>query len=238
MNDDAMDMTSMEMTSPGWLTPVSWIFVALGIISAALVLYDIFGKGHRQPNAAMNVVWPISALYLGPFGVWAYNRWGKTRSNGPEGRRAQPEKDLNGRTVAGSTPGGAAATVGHFIGVPLVVASGLTIAGTNLWVLIIVIALLAIGLLFVFEYFFVSTADLHNPTGKRVGIALLTAVVTVLAFDIGMGGWMLAMHFGNFMPAPTDISFFFLMQIGLVLGSLTAFPAVRSLIQRRNKVNA
>ncbi len=237
MNDDAMDMTSMETVSPGWLTPVSWIFVALGVISAALVLYDIYGRRHRQPNAAMGIVWPISALYLGPFGLWAYNRWGKARSNTPGERASLSEKDLHGKALTGSTPGGAAATVGHFIGVPLVVASGLTIAGTNLWVLIIVIALLAIALLFGFEYFFASSAD-RSSAGKSAGVALLTATVTVLAFDIGMGGWMLVMHFGNFMPAPTDISFFFLMQIGLVLGFLTAYPAVRALIRRRVTVAA
>ncbi|GKV71890.1 hypothetical protein QMY03_00770 [Arthrobacter sp. KFRI-F3372] len=52
---------------------------------------------------------------------------------------------------------------------------------------------------------------------------MLTAIVTVLAFDTGMGGWMLFMQFGNFMPAPTDISFFFLMQVGLVLEFFTAY---------------
>ncbi|WP_035776124.1 DUF4396 domain-containing protein [Arthrobacter sp. H5] len=227
----------METALPGWLTPVSWIFVALGVISAALVLYDIYGRRNQQPNAAMGIVWPISALYLGPFGLWAYNRWGKTGSSTPGGRAARSEKDFHGKTLTGSTPGGAAATVGHFIGVPLVVASGLTIAGTNLWVLIIVIALLAIALLFVFEYFFASSEG-RGSAGKSAGVALLTASVTVLAFDIGMGGWMLVMHFGNFMPAPTDISFFFLMQIGLVLGFLTAYPAVRALIRRRVAVAA
>ncbi|MHA7276139.1 DUF4396 domain-containing protein [Arthrobacter sp. Hz1] len=227
----------METVIPGWLTPVSWLFVALGVISAALVLYDIYGRGNRQPNAAMGIVWPISALYLGPFGLWAYNRWGKTRSSTPEGPAAQSEKDLHGKALTGSTPGGAAATVGHFIGVPLVVASGLTIAGTNLWVLIIVIALLAIALLFVYEYFFASRAG-RSSAGKNAGVALVTAAITVLAFDIGMGGWMLLMHFGNFMPAPTDINFFFLMQIGLVLGFLTAYPVVRGLMRRRVKVTA
>ena len=41
MNDETMDMTSMEASLPEWLTPMSWVFVALGVISAALVLYDI-----------------------------------------------------------------------------------------------------------------------------------------------------------------------------------------------------
>ena len=234
MNDETMDMTSMEASLPEWLTPMSWVFVALGVISAALVLYDIYGRHHHQPNAAMSLVWPISALYLGPFGLWAYNRWGKSGTHSQAGRAARSEQDLHGQVITGSTPGGAAATLGHFIGVPLVVASGLTIAGTNLWVMIIFIALLAIALLFIFEYFFASSAK-HASAGRKAGAALLTATITVLAFDIGMGGWMLLMHFGNFMPAPTDISFFFLMQIGLVLGLLTAYPVVRMLLQHRVK---
>jgi hypothetical protein len=229
MNDDMMDMASMEPAFPNWLTPVSWIFVALGVISAIVVLYEIFGRRHRQRNAAMNVVWPVAALFLGPVAIWAFNRWGKSGTASPTRTETG---SLSGAAVAGSTPGGAAATVGHFIGVPLVVASGLTIAGTNLWVLIIVIALLAIGLLFVFEYFFASTTS-RGAAKRSVGVALVAAALTVVAFDIGMGGWMLLMHYGNFMPSPTDVRFFFLMQIGLVLGSLTAYPMVRELLRRR-----
>jgi hypothetical protein len=48
-----------------------------------------------------------------------------------------------------------------------------------------------------------------------------------------MGGWMLFMHFGNFMPSPTDVRFFFLMQVGLVLGLVTAYPVVKALLRRR-----
>lgn len=230
----------METVLPQWLTPVSWFFVALGVLSAALVLYDIYGRRHRQQHAAMEAVWPITALYLGPFGRLAYNRWGKTGGHVRDAQSGAPQDmGLHGRTLSGGTPGGAAATVGHFIGVPLVVASGLAIAGTNLWVLIIVIALLAIALLFLFEFFVTRGSSRRSIAGRSAaGVALLTAAVTVLAFDIGMGGWMLLMHFGNFMPAPTDINFFFLMQIGLILGFLTAYPAGRWLIQRRIKVSA
>ncbi len=53
------------------------------------------------------------------------------------------------------------------------------------------------------------------------------ATFTVLAFDIGMGGWMLLLHFTENMPATSHIAFWFLMQIGVILGTLTALPAVR-----------
>lgn len=232
-----MDTMNMGMALPGWLTPVSWVFVALGVVSAALVLYDIFGRRHRQSYAAMDVVWPVSALYLGPFGVWAYHRWGAPRPLSREDQASPGGESLHGRVLTGSTPGGAAATIGHFIGVPIVVASGLTIAGTDLWVMIIVIALLAIVLLFAFEYFLPGSATFSSSRANARG-ALLRAAVTVLAFDIGMGGWMVLLHYGNFMPAPADISFIFLMQVGLVLGTLTAYPVVRVLLRRRVAVSA
>jgi hypothetical protein len=222
----------MDPLFPAWVTPVSWFFVGLGVISAAVVLLQIITRGRhqRKQDLAMNVVWPVAALFLGPVAIWAYNRGGMTDPARPNS--GPSDHGEAAQTIAGGAPGGAAATVGHFIGVPLVVASGLTIAGTNLWVLIIVIAALAIGLLFDFEY--VAVSGTPRRVGKRnVGVMLITATLTVLAFDIGMGGWMLLMHFGNFMPSPTDVRFFFLMQVGLVLGLVTAYPMVKALLRRR-----
>jgi hypothetical protein len=226
------DMSSMDPLFPAWVTPVSWFFVGLGVISAAVVLLQIITRGRhqRKQDLAMNVVWPVAALFLGPVAIWAYDRWGTTNPGRPNSGPSDDQEAA--QTIAGSAPGGAAATVGHFIGVPLVVASGLTIAGTNLWVLIIVIAALAIGLLFVFEYAVGSSAS-GGARKRNIGVMLITATLTVLAFDIGMGGWMLFMHFGNFMPSPTDVRFFFLMQVGLVLGLVTAYPMVKALLRRR-----
>ena len=87
--------------------------------------------------------------------------------------------------------------------------------------------------LFIFEYFF-STVPTRGrlSSGEGVGVALLIAMVTVLAFDVGMGGWMLVLHFVLFMPPPSDVAFVFLMQVGLILGFLTGYPAVLWLVRR------
>ncbi len=140
--------------------------------------------------------------------------------------------------VTGGTPGGAASAVGHVLGVPLVVFSGLTIAGLDLWAMILVIAVIAVVLLFVFEYFFSTVPVRGLPSGKGLGVALLIALVTVLAFDVGMGGWMLVLHFLFFMPPLTDVTFLFLMQVGLILGFLTGYPAVLWLVRRGIKTAA
>jgi hypothetical protein len=91
---------------------------------------------------------------------------------------------------------------------------------------------LATALLFVFEY---SVRPRRQGSGKAAAVALLVATVTVLAFDLGMGGWMLLLHFNELMPAPTDVTFLFLMQIGIALGFLTGYPAVALLLKRGSK---
>ena len=77
---------------------------------------------------------------------------------------------------------------------------------------------------------------LHLVALQREVAALLVATVTVLAFDLGMGGWMLVLHFNELMPPLTSVTFVFLMQIGIVLGFLTGYPAVALLLKRGTKV--
>jgi len=89
--------------------------------------------------------------------------------------------------------------------------------------MILVVAVTAIAVLAAFE----------AAAGMRLLTAAALAAVTVLAFDLGMGGWMLLLHFTENMPLATDIAFWFLMQFGVVLGTLTALPVVRWLGGRR-----
>jgi hypothetical protein len=62
---------------PGWLTVVSWVFRSTGVLSAALVLADIYLLGYREHKRIMEAVWPLTALYAGPVAVAAYLRWGR-----------------------------------------------------------------------------------------------------------------------------------------------------------------
>ncbi|MDQ3428864.1 MAG: DUF4396 domain-containing protein [Actinomycetota bacterium] len=230
---------NMDNMIPGWLTAVSWIFVGLALLCAAAILYDVYGRGYRQRTSVMSVVWPITALYFGPLALPAYYRWGRPRSEKWQKEHGSaPEKSLPVAAATGGTPGGAASAIGHVLGVPLVVFLGLTIAGQALWMMILVIAVIATVLLFAFEYFFSTVPTRGLSRGKGLGVALLIALVTVLAFDVGMGGWMLVMHFLLFMPPLTDVTFLFLMQVGLILGFLTGYPAVLWLVRRGVKTTA
>lgn len=228
-----MNMHGMGTAVPAWLTAISWVFVGVALFCAAALLYDIYGRGHRQRVRAMEAVWPISALYFGPLALAIYARWGRPRTDKWRAEHEiAAETTLPAEATTRGITGGAASTLAHFIGVPLVVLSGLTIAGLDLWAMILVIAAIATALLFGFEYFVTRGRQRSLSSGKGVGAALAIALLTVLAFDMGMGGWMLFLHFFWIMPPPTDVAFLFLMQIGLVLGFLTGYPVMTWLAGR------
>lgn len=129
-------------------------------------------------------------------------------------------------------PGGGASAVAHLIAVPLVVAVGWTIAGLAMWPMILVIAVLATVMLAVYAR--VASHDRGARTRVSMGAALVAAFITVAAFDIGMVGWMLLLHFNDVMPPVTEGTFWFLMPIGVVVGLATGYPAV-SWLPRRNQ---
>ncbi|MCW2584464.1 MAG: hypothetical protein JWQ53_3254 [Klenkia sp.] len=208
-----MDMNTMGAALPEWLTPLAWTYGVLALLSAAAIAADVWARGHRYRTVTAEISWVGSALFLGPAALVLHRRHGRRPRTGGRGTDARP-------IVVDSLPGGSASALAHLVGVPLVLASGLTIAGTDLWVMIAAIAVVAIALLTVHER---TTDGASTPT------AFTRAAVTVLAFDIGMGGWMLLLHVNGLMPPATDVRFWFLMQIGILAGLLTGAPAVAAL---------
>ena len=225
----------MEMRAlPAWVSPTAVVFVVLAVMAALAVAYDIYGRGHRQGTRLMEPVWVLSALWLGPFVLPLYLAAGRRHGPGAAGRPPSDRRvGLPLAAAMGGLAGGAASLVGHVIGVPLVLATGWTLFGVDMFAMIAVVAVLAIALLFAFEYA-VSRRGATMATGGT-GLALLVAVLTVVAFDLGMGGWMLLLHFNGLMPPVSSVSFLFLMQVGIVLGFLTGFPAVAYLVRQGAK---
>lgn len=215
-----MDMTSRV---PDWLTPVAWTYLAASLLSAAYLAVVLVRRREGHPSrTATALVWVGAALYLGPAAVLLHHRDRRRRRTGGRGRP----------TALGGLPGGGASALAHLVGVPLVVASGTTIAGTDLWVMILVIGVIATAVLFAYERAVTPADGGPGRGGAGVGSAALAAVLTVLAFDVGMGGWMLLLHYNAFMPPATEGTFWFLMQLGILLGLVTAYPAVSWLARR------
>ena len=63
--------TQMQMMSsvPTWLTVIAWTAIAVSLVSAAAIVFDVLARGNRQPTRTMEIVWPASALYLGPIAL-------------------------------------------------------------------------------------------------------------------------------------------------------------------------
>ena len=223
----------MESAVPAWLTPVAWTYIALSLLSAAVIAADIYLGRRRHNSVAVELVWIVSGLYLGPFAVAFYLSRGRTNADpAPAGSSARTSDDA----AVAVLPGGGASAVAHLIAVPIVVAVGWTIAGQAMWPRIIVIAVLAIAMLAVYERVASNGPRTGHARGLSVGAALAAAVITVAAFDIGMVGWMLLLHFNNAMPAVTEGTFWFLMQVGVIAGLLTGYPAVKWLLSRNQSV--
>jgi hypothetical protein len=63
--------------APVWLTAVAWLSLSVCFCCAAIIAYDIVFDHRRQPMGVMNFVFPITALYFGPFALALYWRWGR-----------------------------------------------------------------------------------------------------------------------------------------------------------------
>ncbi|WP_248582744.1 DUF4396 domain-containing protein [Nocardioides sp. InS609-2] len=225
---------TMQSAVPDWLTPVAWTYITLSLLSAAVIAFDIYLLRRRHLSVATELVWITSALYLGPFAVAAYLRKGRanpTSTTVAAGGVAEPAG-----TAVAVLPGGGASAVAHLVAVPLVVAVGWTIAGLAMWPMILVIAVLAVVMLAVYERVASREPRTGRTRGISMGSALAAAFITVAAFDIGMVGWMLLLHFNDLMPPVTDSTFWFLMQMGVILGLLTGYPAVSWLLRRNQSV--
>src|SRR5690606_20579545 len=75
---------------PEWLTAVAWAYLVACLASTAVIVLDVLVRRHRQMMKVMEWVWPVTALYLGPFALWAYLRHGRQYS--PAWREQHPDR--------------------------------------------------------------------------------------------------------------------------------------------------
>ncbi len=220
-----------------WLIALSWSALAVAGVSAVVVLADIYLRGHRQRMPIMEAVWPVTALYLGPVAVWMYWRYGRPQSRrwlGEHNRESPPEKPGWATTAIGVSHCGAGCTLGDIIAASLVFALALELFGRALWPELIgdYVAALALGILF--QYFAIAPM---RGLGLRKGLkeAAKADVLSLTAFEVGLFAWMVLMVFVFFAASPLHPNspvYWFMMQIGMILGFATAWPANVWLIRR------
>lgn len=220
---------------PSWLTVLAWVALGLALLTSAVIAADVYVRGNRQRMRIMEPVWIVTALYVGPLTWPAYTRWGRPAS--PAHQERTGVSDEHGESVSvllGVSHCGAGCTIGDIIGAWLVFVAGWQLLGLALPAEYAVSFTLAFGLGIAFQYF--SIAPMRD-LGFRQGIvaALKADTLSLVAFEVGLFGWMAIMQFVFFPDphlTPDHAAYWFLMQIGMVLGFATSVPANVWLVRR------
>jgi Domain of unknown function (DUF4396) len=206
-----------------WLTLVAWVSLVVAALSTLWITYDVMR--HPQKMGVMNLVWPITALYSGLLGLWAYLRMGRPSARDAGGSHDPDDEPFWQVAAKAATHCGSGCTLGDLAAEWFVVLVPLTLFGHHIfatWVLDFVLAYL-IGI--AFQYF--TIAPMRNLSlWQGIGAAVKADTLSLAAWQVGMYGWMAIVVFvlaGHEIPK-TDPIFWFMMQIAMLVGFATALP--------------
>jgi hypothetical protein len=224
-------------------TFVSW--ASLGIAFSCAIAIAIDEIRHPQKMWIMNVVWPVTALYFSVFALWGYFRIGKGMAkdamHGMSMDQMQPQMTRHDptwrQTAVSDTHCGAGCVIGDVISEFSLFALGWTLLGSSLYAEYAGDLLLAWLFGIAFQYFAIK--PMRNLSVEQALIAAVKSdTLSILTFEIGLFGWM-ALTFFILFPNPhlhpTQPGYWFMMQIGMILGFFTSYPMNRWLIRSRWK---
>lgn len=223
----------------GWrrIVPERLIIMAIGSLAlaglCALIIASDILRGYRQHMWIMNIVWPITALYSGPLGLWAYFAVGRLSTH----RAMQEARNHDGNSPAQSKPfwqsvGLAATHCGSGCTLGDILAEGIimsllpfTLFGHRIftaWLVDYVVAFL-VGI--AFQYFTITPMKQLSP-GRGLLAALKADSLSLSAWQVGMYGWMAIttfLIFGHEIDKGNPV-FWFMMQIAMLAGFATSYP--------------
>lgn len=214
------------------LSTISWMFLGIGLLSSLIIVMDVFK--HPQKMKIMNVVWPINGWFLGPIALWTYFKWGRVKAKDivKEDKRGQAAK-----VFVSTSHCSAGCSFGDAVGVPIVAVTGLTVAGSTLFAHYTVEFILAYLFGIIFQFYAIYSMNKENGKWSAFKQAVKADSLSLIAFEVGMFGWMAIVHYLLFTepPKPTEPVYWFMMQIAMILGFLTSYPANLFLIRKELK---
>jgi len=128
---------------------------------------------------------------------------------------------------------GAGCVLGDLVGEWLVYGTHTTISGHSIWAELLIDYAFALLFGIVFQYF--SIAPMSGEYGpKSVWRAIKADVLSLTSFEIGAFGWMVAYQVGiwGYRLEMTTWTYWWMMQVGMVMGFATAAPVNWFLISR------
>ena len=218
--------------------------IIIGIICLIIIAVDIIK--HKQKMWIMNIVWPVTALYSGPIGVFVYYKIGRNISGNEmmsmhsdemtndNKNENQNNKRISWKSVVkGTLHCGSGCTLGDLIAETLLLYITIHIVASrlvNAWIIDYVFAFV-IGI--IFQYCAIKPMKNLSP-GKALGAALKADALSLTSWQVGMyGGMAIAtfLIFKRHLEANTVI-FWFVMQGAMILGFFTAYPVNWWLIKK------
>jgi hypothetical protein len=216
---------------PFWLTILSWLALAVGLVSAGIAAAAVIREPPRM--AVMRLVWPLVALFSGPVALWGFRRFGRGAGDG------EKQGDIPYWAIVGKAAShcGAGCTLGDIIAETLAVTVPAIIVPFGwpwlfservfaTWGLDFVLAFaLGIG----FQYFTIAPMR-KLPPGQGLVAALKADTLSLIAWQVGMYGFMAFAGFFIFRTVlgvkleATMPEFWFMMQIAMLCGFATSYP--------------
>ena len=147
-------------------------------------------------------------------------KWTRARGGG------MPGKPFWAGTAVSATHCGSGCVLGDLIAEWVVFAAGLQLAGLALPVEYPFDYVLALSWGILFQYFVIVPMR-HLPAGQGLKLAAKADFLALTAFEVGLFGWMAIMQLVLFISPglPTDsAAFWFLMQVGMLIGFATTYP--------------
>lgn len=228
---------------PQWL---HWLSIAMLLLGAACALYiaqDL--TRHPQKMWIMNVVWPVTALFGTVLTTWAYIRYGRlaTRQKAQQAKErgedppSMKETPFPMMVAKGALHCGSGCCLGDIIaewlvfGLPVIAVwfGWQSVFSEKIFAVWVVDFLFAFVLGVAFQYF--TIAPMRN-LGPAEGIwqAVKADTLSLSAWQIGMYGFVAIAHFwlfGSVLGAKLEVDmpeFWFMMQIAMLAGFVTAYP--------------
>jgi hypothetical protein len=176
-------------------------------------------------------------LYLSVFGLFAYFRFGvpMARSQGHHGEESQMDGQMKMEQRAGptlidaaisATHCGAGCVLGDIVSEFAVFASGAMILGSMLWASFVWDFVAAWCLGIAFQYFTIVPMRKLSPR-EGLKAAAKADTLSIIAFQVGMYGWMLLVHFRLFPEShlrPDEAVYWLMMQVAMICGFVTSIP--------------
>ena len=228
---------------PDWLHDLSVAYLLLGAVSAIVIAIDV--ARHPQHMWIMNVVWPVTALFGTAWVVWQYFAYGRLathekmhaamqRKEEPPNKRDTPFPVM---VANGALHCGSGCTLGDILAewlvfaVPAIaVAFGYqSLFGERIFAVWVVDYIFAYAFGIVFQYF--TIAPMRGLSfWPGIAAAIKADTLSLTAWQIGMYGFMAFAYFYIFrnvigVTLRADmVEFWFMMQIAMIFGFLTAYP--------------